>query len=32
MSERDAGQDVNGPLRAFEVRLSPKEFGRFASL
>jgi GTP-binding protein HflX len=32
MSEKDAGQDDNGPLRAFEVRLSPKEFGRFASL
>ncbi len=32
MSEKDAGQDANGPLRAFEVRLSPKEFGRFASL
>jgi GTP-binding protein HflX len=32
MSERDVGQDANGPLRAFEVRLSPKEFGRFASL
>ena len=32
MSEKDAGQGDNGPLRAFEVRLSPKEFGRFASL
>jgi GTP-binding protein HflX len=32
MSEKDAGQGDNGPLRAFKVRLSPKEFGRFASL
>lgn len=32
MSEKDVGQDEHGPLRAFEVRLSPKEFGRFASL
>lgn len=32
MSEKDAGAGENGPLRAFEVRLSPKEFGRFASL
>jgi len=32
MSEKDAGQDEHGPLRAFAVRLSPKEFGRFASL
>ncbi len=32
MSEQDAGEDDHGPLRAFEVRLSPKEFGRFASL
>jgi len=32
MSEKDAGQGENGPMRAFEVRLSPKEFGRFASL
>lgn len=32
MSEKDAGQGENGPLRTFQVRLSPKEFGRFASL
>jgi len=32
MSEKDAGQGDNGPLRAFKVRFSPKEFGRFASL
>lgn len=32
MSEKDAGQDEYGPLRVFAVRLSPKEFGRFASL
>lgn len=32
MSEKDAGPGENGPLRTFEVRLSPKEFGRFASL
>lgn len=32
MSEKDAGEGENGPLREFEVRLSPKEFGRFAQL
>ena len=32
MSEKDAGQGDNGPLRSFKVRLSPKEYGRFASL
>ena len=32
LSEKDVGQNGNGPLRAFEVRLSPKEFGRFSSL
>lgn len=32
MAEKDAGQGDNGPMRAFEVRLSPKEFGRFSSL
>ena len=32
MSEKDAGQDEHGPLRRFTVRLSRKEFGRFASL
>ncbi|MXP43594.1 GTPase HflX [Allopontixanthobacter sediminis] len=32
MSEKDAGEGDNGPLREFEVRLSPKEFGRFAQL
>lgn len=32
MSEKNAGQGENGPIRAFSVRLSPKEFGRFTNL
>jgi len=30
--EQDVMPGVDGPMRAFEVRLSPKEFGRFSNL
>ncbi len=32
VSQNDAGEGESGPLIAYEVRLSPKEYGRFASL
>ncbi len=32
ISETDAGVGNTGPLRAIQVRLSPKEYGRFESL
>lgn len=32
ISDEDAGQDERGPLRCLEVRLEPRELGRFARL
>ena len=32
VSEDDAGSDERGPLRRLEVRLDPRELGRFARL
>ena len=32
ISEADAGEDERGPLRRLEVRLEPRELGRFAQL
>ena len=32
MAETDAGEDERGPLRALDVRLEPRELGRFSRL
>jgi GTP-binding protein HflX len=32
LNEEEAGEGSDGPLRAMDVRLTPKEFGRFGSL
>ncbi|NCU11359.1 MAG: GTPase HflX [Sphingomonadaceae bacterium] len=32
LGERDAGEDERGPLRRLEVRLDPRELGRFSRL
>jgi GTPase len=32
LDERDGGEGEEGPMRRLDVRLTDKEFGRFASL
>ena len=32
VDEQDAGEDERGPLRRIEVRLDPRELGRFTRL